>query len=173
MKKIILLLAFTVSSISLSAQSKAFLTDTQDIRPQHNIYLNLLGDASIASLNYERLLFITPGFFFSGKAGVGYNEEFSICSSGDCSPERFLTITHHITGNLGKGRHFAEFGLGGTLINGNTDEKYLAYPIVGYRLHPLRSKKVNFRIYGSVPFTGLDTEDILYAPYGLSVGISL
>ena len=84
-----------------------------------------------------------------------------------------MTITHHITGNLGKGRHFAKFGLGGTIINGNTDQNYLAYPIVGYRLHPLRSKKAKFRIYGSVPFTGLDTEDILYAPFGLSVGISL
>ncbi|MFD2515934.1 hypothetical protein ACFSRY_18830 [Pontibacter locisalis] len=172
MKKIVLLIALTASSLSLFAQSKAGLTDKPEIRPQNNIYINLLGDASIVSLNYDRLLFISQGFFFSGKVGVGYNEEFSICSSEGCSPEQFITVTHHVTGNLGKGRHFAEFGLGGTLINGNTNEKYLAYPIVGYRLQPLRSKKVNLRVYGSVPFTGLDTEDILYAPYGLSVGIS-
>ena len=172
MKKIMLLLAFTMSSISLFAQSKAELADKLNARPQNSIYLNFLGDASIVSLNYERLLFINPNFFFSGKLGVGYNEEFLICFSEDCTSERFITQTHHITGNIGKGRHYAEFGLGGTLIDGNTDENYLAYPIVGYRLHPLRSDKFNLRIYGSIPFTGLDTEDILYVPFGLSVGVS-
>ena len=172
MKKIVLLLVLTISSISLSAQGKAGIPDTTDTRPQNNIFLNLLGDASIISINYERLLFISPDFFLAGKLGVGYNEEFNICLSGECPSESFTTITHHITGNLGKGRHLVELGLGGTIINGNTDENYLAYPIVGYRLHPLKSGKVSFRIYGSVPFTGLDTEDILFMPVGISVGIS-
>ena len=105
--------------------------------------------------------------------GFGYNEEFQICFSGPCSspPEKYATIPHHITGNLGQRKHFFEFGLGGTIFNGNTNQKYLIYPIVGYRIVPLASGKVNFRIFGQIPFSGLETEDIISIPFGLTLGV--
>jgi len=80
-------------------------------RPKNNISLNLLGDASIISVNYERIFVINSSFFVTGKVGFGYNKEFLFCLFGSCNtPDRFFTIPHHITGNLGKGRHFFEFG---------------------------------------------------------------
>jgi hypothetical protein len=171
MKRIILIIVFAISGTFLFAKNNR---DSTDIRPINNINLNICGDASIISLNYERLFLINQNFFITGKLGIGYNQEFQICLFGTCSPpEDYLTIPHHITGNLGKGRHFLEFGLGGTIINGKTNQHYLLYPIVGYRLQPLKSNKVNFRIFGSIPFTGLETEDILFIPFGLSLGVSL
>jgi hypothetical protein len=149
--------------------------DTLYRRPSNNVYVNLLGDASWISINYERRFFVRPTYFLTGKIGYGYNEEFQICIWDNlCSSNhQYITIPHHISVNVGKGRHYLETGIGGTLIMGHTSQNYLLYPIVGYRLHPLRKNKINFRIYGQVPFTGLITEDIIFFPFGLSVGLSL
>ncbi|SIN65308.1 hypothetical protein [Algoriphagus halophilus] len=95
---------------------------------------------------------------------------FGPCSPGD---EKYVTILYHITGNLGKSRHFFEFGLGGTIIGGNTTQPYLFYPIVGYRILPLKSKRLNFRVFGLIPFSGRITDDILFMPFGLNLGISI
>ncbi|MGB4204332.1 MAG: hypothetical protein WBJ84_01800 [Bacteroidales bacterium] len=101
---------------------------------------------------------------------MGYNEEFQVFFGPP--PEKYATIPHHITGNLGKGRHFFEFGIGGTIISGNTTQPYILYPIVGYRFLPLTSDKFNFRVFGQIPFTGLETDDIIFIPLGLSLGVS-
>jgi hypothetical protein len=171
MKRIILIIVFAISGTFLFAKNNG---DSTDKRPINNIDLNICGDASIISLNYERLFLIKQFFFITGKLGIGYNEEFKVCAFGPCSPpEKYITIPHHITGNLGKGRHFFEFGIGGTIINGITNQHYWLYPIVGYRLQPLKSNKVNFKIFGSIPFSGLNSvEDIFFIPFGLSLGIS-
>ena len=169
MKKIITTLVFTISGLILFAQNKI---DTVNIRPSNNIYLDILGDASLISINYERLFFITPYFFITGKLGIGYNQQFKTLM-GTSPEEKYLTLPHHITGNLGKGRHFFEFGLGGTVINGKTNQHYLFYPIVGYRLQPLKSNRINFRIFGSTPFSGLNSdEDIAFTPFGICLGVS-
>jgi hypothetical protein len=133
-----------------------------------------LGDASLFSINYERQFLVSSTIILSSKFGLGYNEEFKLCIIGPCSssPEKYLTIPHHITGNFGKGKYFFEFGLGGTIINGNTNQPYLLYPIVGFRTLPLMSNKFNFRIFGQIPFSGLETEDIIFIPFGVSLGIS-
>lgn len=141
-------------------------------RPRNNISLNIAGDASIISVQYERVFFIKSTLFVTGKIGFGYNEEMEWCFWGCDPPEKFFTITHHITGNLGKGRHFLELGLGGTILNGSTTQKYLVYPILGYRLHPLNFNKANFRIFGQYPFSGIPDELGYFSPIGLSVGIS-
>lgn len=171
MRKVILVLILLNTDIILFAQNQKELVNT---RPLNSISLNLLGDASIISLNYERQFLVSPTFILSSKLGFGYNEEFQLCISGPCSsaPEMYLTVPHHITVNIGKGRHFFEFGLGGTIINGNTTQPYLLYPIVGYRILPLRSNKINIRIFGLLPFSGLETDDILFIPFGLSIGES-
>ena len=91
------------------------------------------------------------------------------------TPEKYLTFPHHITVNLGKGESFLEFGLGGTIINGNTSNNYLLYPIIGYRTQSLRSNVLNFRIFCMVyNFWNLgDDEDVIFFPIGMSLGYIL
>ncbi len=170
-RKIVLLIILLLTGRVLFAQNQEGIIKA---RPINNINLNLLGDASIISVNYERQIIVSSIFILSSKLGLGYNEEFQICIWGPCSTpsEKYLTIPHHITGNIGKGKHFFEFGLGGTIINGNTTQPYLLYPIFGYRILPLNSNKLNFRIFGQIPFSGTETEDILFIPFGLSLGVS-
>jgi hypothetical protein len=116
---------------------------------------------------------MSSNFFLTAKLGLGYNEEDQWCLFGGCDPpEKYLTIPHHVSGNYGKGRHFFEFGVGGTIINGETSQNYLVYPFAGYRLQPFISNKFIFRAFACIPFTGLDTEDILFVPFGLCFGIS-
>lgn len=165
MKKQILITVLAMVCSTLFAQNNE--------RPLNSIQINLFGDASIVSINYDKQFLISPAFILSSKFGLGYNEEFQLCIFGPCSPpEKYLTIPHHITGNFGKGKHFFEFGLGGTIISGNTNQNYFLYTIVGYRILPLNSNKVNFRLYGQIPFTGFKIEDIFFIPFGLSSGIS-
>lgn len=167
-KLVIISIIFAISSTFLLAQKNS---DTLTTRPQNSFALNMFGDASITSVGYERLFANKPGFFLTGKIGIGLNQEFKICVWGPCDPpEMFLTIPHHITANFGKGRHFLEIGLGGSIIAGNTRQHYFIYPILGYRFQPIKSKKLNFRIYGSIPFTGMNTDDIMFIPVGLSLG---
>lgn len=169
MKRNILTIILILTGAVIFAQIN---DDSISRRPVNSISINLLGDASIISVNFERIFLISSTFILTGKLGLGYNEEFQFCIFGSCPPpEKYLTIPHHVTGNLGKGRHFFEFGLGGTIVSGNTNQYYLFYPIVGYRLLPLKSNKVNFRIFGQIPFSGLETEDILFIPIGLNLGI--
>lgn len=170
MKKTILTLLLASYGILLFAQNN---NDSNHIRPGNGIYLNLLGDASLISINYEKLFFVSSNFIVTGKSGLGYNEKFQICFGGPCwEPKRYVTVPHHITGNIGEGRNFLEFGLGGTIIGGNTSQHYLLYPIVGYRLVPLKANKLNFRIFGQIPFSGLETEDVIFVPIGGSLGLS-
>lgn len=86
-----------------------------DSRPLNSVYLNFFGDASFISLNYERQFLVSKTFIISSKVGLGYNEEFQfLCFPLCLSNEKYLTVPHHITANLGKERHFFEFGFGGT-----------------------------------------------------------
>lgn len=161
----IIVILFNISTTLLSQTP----SEPVDSRPLNSIYLNLLGDASAISVNYERIFLIDPNFILTCKLGLGCNEEFNILGP---SEQQYLTIPHHITGNLGKGRHFFEFGIGGTIISGNTRQPYILYPIVGYRILPLKSDKFNFRVFGQIPFTGLETDVIIFIPLGLSFGVS-
>ena len=152
-------------------------------RPLKSIGLNFLGDASIISINHEKLYLVGKSNILSTKLGLGYNQEFCISFySGQCSPiEDYLTIPHHFTANIGKKRSFFEFGLGGTMISGKTNwpgGPYILYVIIGYRFLPLLSNKFNFRIYCQppIPIGKVDNDfslpDFIYIPLGLNIGIS-
>ena len=153
-------------------------------RPLNNISLNLLGDASIISINYEKQYLVGKSYILSTKFGLGYNQEFCISfGNGSCSPvEDYLTIPHHFTANIGKRRSFFEFGLGGTILSGETSEPYILNVIIGYRFLPFHSNKFNFRIYLQPPIPIKELEkpvdnnfphpDIRYIPFGVSAGIS-
>ncbi len=190
--KHILLIIFLITRTILFAQNQEEIIKT---RPLNNINLNLLGDASLISVNYERLFLVSPIFLLSSKSGLGYNIEFLVY--GD-KPEQYLTMPLHITGNLGKGMHFIEFGLGATAIIGVISETlffysigpfhklglgnsafsepntqpYILYPIIGYRIIPLRSLGINFRGFLQIPFTGFDAVNILFIPFGVNFGVS-
>ncbi|MFN5334803.1 MAG: hypothetical protein ACK5BV_06420 [Bacteroidota bacterium] len=166
----VILLLFIVSSGLVQAQRPKSKTDSF---PSNNIYLNLLGDASLVSINYEKKFYVRPNYFLTAKIGVGYNEEFDICIWGECErPESYLTIPAHISVNVGKGRHFFEGGIGGTIIRGVEANDFILYTILGYRLYPLRKNKISFRIYGEIPYSGILTESILFIPVGVSLGLS-
>lgn len=184
MKKFILLITLIIPGTLILAQDKDTIVLS---RPVDNVNVNLLGgDGSLISINYEHIYIVKNNFFLSGKGGLGYNREFqlNICIWGPCEPppppEQYVTIPHHITGNLGKKRHFLEFGLGGTIVFGNTYQHYYLYPLLGYRIQPLHSDKHNFRIFGSLPIWGLastpwgpykEGSTIMFLPFGLSMGI--
>ena len=171
MKRIFLITTLLVVSTLLFAQNNDELLDA---RPVNSININLLGDASIVSINYERQYSIVPGLILTGKMGVGIQEEFQLCFSEPCvtSPDNYVTIPQHITLNRGNKRHFFELGFGGTLIGGHQTLAYIIYPIVGYRFLPLQSDRFNFRIFGQIPLVELGTNYILFIPFGLSLGIS-
>jgi hypothetical protein len=151
----------------LSAQQR----DENVQRPLNSINLNLLGDASIISINYDRMHVISPTFLLSTKIGMGYNEEFQLCIFGPCpAPYSYFTLPHHVTANFGRKKHFFEIGLGATVVSGITDVPYSVYPLAGYRFMPLNSGNLNFRLYGLVPIR--EPDDYLVSPIGLSVGMS-
>lgn len=177
MKTLISLLILFCSITMLQSQN---MTDSLNIRPLNNFNLNLSGDASFISINYERIFFFSPTFLMSSGVGLGYNEEIKMCfdffGTSSCPPpQSCLTIPHHITGNIGKGRGFLEFGLGGTFFAGSTSNSYVLYPIIGYRFLPLRSNKMSFRFYFEYPITESDlwlNNDVFFIPIGFSLGIS-
>lgn len=113
----------------------------------------------MVSVNYDKVFLIKHAFILTGKLGAGYYQEIPIWKN-QLTPPKYFTIPHHITGNLGKRQHFFEFGLGGTFLNGHSDNIYIIYPIIGYRLLPFESNKVNFRIYGQIPVTGFNILNI-------------
>ncbi len=170
MKRIILLTIALSNWIMLLAQSQEKI---RDVRPLNSLSLNLFGEASIFSFNYEKEFIVSRNCILSSKIGLGFNQEFKLCLFGPCSPaHNYITIPHHITANFGESGHLFELGLGGTIVNGITNQHYVLYPIYGYRFLPLQPRKINFRIFGEIPFTGFDIEDYIFSPIGLNIGFS-
>jgi hypothetical protein len=171
MRKLILIILLLNSSKILIAQD---IYEDVEKRPLNNVSLNFAGDASLVSINYERQFIVSPNFIISSRIGLGHYVEFETCSLKPCipPPDRFLTIPHHITGNLGKERHFFEFGFGGVVIDGNTPQPYIFYPLIGYRVLPLLSKEISFRLFVHIPFSGIEVDGIFFIPAGFSFGLT-
>lgn len=144
-------------------------------RPLNNAFINFLGDGSLASINYERLLPVySDHVFITAGLGIGMNSLVTFHANGETvyTSSSFPVIPHHITGNIGSGRHFLEFGLGGTILANKSGQHYLPYLSLGYRLQPLNTNRVSARIFGSYPLQSLERFDIIYIPVGVSVGWS-
>lgn len=133
------------------------------------------GDASGLSIAYERFFRIRSNLALAARLGLGYNEEFQLCIFGSCSsaPARYTTLPHSFTANFGTKKHFFEIGVGGTLLGGSTNKPYWLHGLIGYRLQPVKLKKINFRVFGCVPLNGVESDDILFAPVGISAGFLL
>lgn len=177
MKKKFLTLILIVSATIICAQdSNKYI----DIRPVNNIYINVFGDASLISLNYEKLFIIHPNIILTGKIGLGFNLGDLFCSNGSCSLHNYITIPHHLTINFGIDRFFLEIGYGGTVVNGNRNQEYLIYPLFGIRFHPLHVEQVAIRLYANFPFSiyrdysfsPWEDERVIFIPFGLSLGVS-
>lgn len=169
MKKLILIsLIFLSGSLSYAQTGN----ESDDKRPVNNFNLTCLGNASLISLNYEYLYFVRPNFSIAFNLGVGYNEEFQIIVFGPKTPPKtYITLPHYVTGNVGNGRSFLEFGLGGTFMDSETQQHYYLYPIVGYRIQPLRKSRMYFRIFGEL-FSGYKDPEVYLFPGGFSLGFS-
>ncbi len=147
---------------------------SQDFRLKNYLSMSFLGDASLIALNYERQFLMSSDNFLSSNFGIGYNREFIlICWPSPCPVLRdFLTISHHLKTNIGKGNNFFEFGFGGTLLVGayGKTKSFLAYPIIGYKRYSSEAKKISLRIFLSFPIYRLNTTGIIYSPVGVSLG---
>ena len=152
--------------------------DFSETRPKNDVSINLLGDASLFSFGYERLLIASPNFLLTGKLGLGYNQEglpsVTFCLSPPCELgpserfEKYITLPHHLTANFGAEKKFLEIGIGGTIFSGG----YVPYVIAGFRLHPLVSDKLSLRIFAQRRFFFKNTSDIIFIPLGMSFGLA-
>ena len=173
MNTTILILILIINSISLLGQEKEVKYYS---RPLNNIGINLLGDCSIIAVNYERLIPFRE-IFFIGKLGIGSNviTDFSLGGSG--KDESILTIPHHFAGNIGKRKHLFEFGFGGTLLIGNITQHYILYPIIAYRIQPMRHRKAFVRLYFNMPITHYPSyqlfDYIFISYFGFCIGGSI
>ena len=161
--RITLVLILSLITFGLTAGDNPYL------RPRNNINLSLFGDASIISINYERLFANNPKFFLASKIGAGYSESMGLPNKNTS----LLSIPAHFTGNYGGRKHFFEFGFGGTALfyGGLTYWDYCIYPMIGYRFQPLKKDRVSFRIFAGYPLTGeIDIHNYWFFPAGFSIG---
>ncbi|MCX6232106.1 MAG: hypothetical protein NTZ33_11235 [Bacteroidetes bacterium] len=174
MKKIILATIIALL-INISFAQYRYNFNNEDIRPVNLINLDILGESSLISLNYERLFLNTSNFFLAAELGLGLYLLPNVL--GGYSPI-YLSIPHHITANLGVCNHFLEFGAGGT-FNTNEHHNYIFYVILGYRLQPLDSDKIYLRIFSNSVFQDFKISPFysppgyFFIPFGISVGISI
>ena len=120
---------------SVFQQDPYALNKQSSTRPLNNINLNLLGDGALLAINYERLFVVKSNVMLSAKVGYGYYQEICFVFCKDLVEYR--TIPLHLTANIGTGSHFLEVGLGGNITVGYSNHNI--YPIIGYRLQPLRT----------------------------------
>jgi hypothetical protein len=161
--KLLLLLILAFSGQVTEAKTNPYL------RPRNNFNLSLFGDASVLSVNYERLFSNNRKFFLAGNAGIGYSLSMGL----PVKNTSLLSLPMHFTGNYGERKHFFEFGLGGTLLFYGDFKfwDYCIYPQVGYRFQPIKKDRFSFRFYVGYPVTDkIDMDNYWFFPVGISMG---
>lgn len=176
MKRDILLWFLVFGSLTLTAQEN-FPVPTAADRPLNSFVVNLLGNGSNVSLSYERLFRINDYMFLSGSLGAGFGRQLSnrdpLQDTITTVRQGYLTIPALITINGGRGRHFAEAGIGSTAAIGNVYPHILYFLTAGYRLQPLRSGNLSLRIYGNLLFNKNDDfRNLYFIPFGVSLGVA-
>ncbi|HNY15198.1 MAG TPA: hypothetical protein PKI12_06640 [Bacteroidales bacterium] len=167
MARLIIIILCSVAVQGIFAQERGVPAGR---RPSNTISVNLLGDGSNVSLNYEKLFRLNDFLFFTARAGAGYGRQLTLGNDSLNLPV-YLAIPVHVTINAGKGRHFAELGMGNTLNSGNVDPHYLYFLIYGYRFYPLNRNNISIRIFGNLLLNKKDDYHNLYfVPFGFSLG---
>lgn len=171
MKRIILLLVLFYSTLTIRAQNdeRPPVSD-----PKNSVNIDLLGNATLVGISYERIIKISRNSFLAGKVGVGYGKEL-LLDYYDTLATKFpvyISLPHQITFNIGKNRNFIEAGAGGTIILGNASPHYVPYFTAGYRFRPLYAGNIKFRIFGNfLPINHKSYRNIFFVPFGMSLGL--
>ena len=146
--------------------------EAKDIRIKeapNYIFLNVIGDVSLVSLNYERSYFFSSKFRIAGKIGIGYNINFLL----DKPSEHFFTLPNHLMAIYGNMYNF-ELGIGSTLIIGaESSSEYYLYPSAGYRLifYTKDMGLTCIRLFGTI-LPNWDSYSYVAIPFGVSLGTS-
>lgn len=138
---------------------------------RQQLSLNLGGHASAISVQYEYLQLGKESIDYNARIGLGYNEEFNLFPTE--KNESFLCVPARVGIILGKKRHRLELSLGSSLVLGNTNQHFIAYPSLGYRFLPREVNKLTFGLYFQVPSEAREMQDILFIPFGLELGYLL
>jgi len=173
MKKLLLVAYILLLSSCLLSQEMKFFNQ----RPDRNLTIGLGGDGGVVSVHYEKLNIISYNLIMATEIGLGATQDFSISDPN----HYYLSIPFNISACFGKRMHLFEAGLGAT-INLRLNDPYYdfcIYPIIGYRIQPVKSRKVMFKIYTSIPYNlnyltyiNLKNSDIYFIPIGISIGKS-
>lgn len=186
LRPLIILLFTVVTSISAAQTQESEIR----LRPTNGVYFDLFGGGSIFSANYEKLFLSREKSFFTFKVGAGYtrgksdanigvtNHEidagigvFDYSSTKDYSaPTNHLSLPAHLSLNIGKGKHFFEFGIHYTYYVPAKSVIHTYGPMFGYRFQPTQSGKAIFRFYINLPMVNF-TEIHWYSPVGISFGL--
>lgn len=171
--RIILVFLLLISAAAASGQESGRSVSG---RPVNSINLNLLGRGSNFAVSYERIISVKSYLFITADLGAGYGKEVQLVIDSTYAnvKPRYLTLPHHITINIGKGRSFLEIGLGGTAAIGNVFPHYLFYPVAGYRFQPFTSGNMKVRLFVNyVPGSHEDYRNVFFIPFGLCLGYCL
>jgi len=145
---------------------------TKDQFKKNAVYVDLLGNGLLLSINYSRVIVKKDRFFLSGQLGIG----------GELSVPMFA-VPHQVTLNIGKPgkKSYFEVGVGGTFAhgtdwrNGRNDVHLFSYmlsPIAGYRF---QGRRFFFRAYLSplIQIAGYTYNRWAVTPYGgISLGVA-
>lgn len=151
------------------------VTTPEQPYPKHHVYINFLGDASLISLNYDHMWRLRNAGdfkqFISTKIGIGRNREFTLNFSS--TADRYITLPHHVTYNMGTENAHFEIGLGGTRILDDLPE-YILYPTIGGRIVSKSYPHFSFRLYCQVPVNRFYDfySNAYFIPIGTSLGIA-
>jgi hypothetical protein len=171
MNRIILLLVFLNFALLTTAQDEERMPVPD---PLNSINVDLLGNATLIGVSYERIIKISKNSFLAGKLGTGYGKELLLDYYDTLATEYpvYVSIPHQITFNIGKSRHYIEAGVGGTITIGDVSPHYVPYITAGYRLNPLYAGNIKFRVFGNfIPVDHKNYRNIFFVPFGLSLGL--
>jgi len=102
---------YLLFSLHIFFISGLYAVKAQELVPEpkrNTIFVELLGNGGIYSLNYDRILISKEKWKLAGRAGVSYFNFF------DDFNTQFYAIPLEVSHLLGKGNHFLETGLGFT-----------------------------------------------------------
>ena len=149
------------------------LDDTTNSIPLNSFSLDAFANASVCSINYERIIIKSSGFLLITKFGIGFNPgEIKQQKYGDDSGNSSYTygppvIIRYISANIGKRNHFIEIGIGNSLATGGLYN----YPSFGYRYISSLKNKACFRLFFQIPLSGDNKKELFLFPIGTSIGI--
>lgn len=164
--KYFIFLYLLLSFISIHAQNEN--DSLVDYHPFAFVELNAGGNVSTMSLSFGNYLCVGRNQYGAASIGLGVVEYLT---TGTMNSDMRITVPYYLTFMVGKSRHFAEFGAGGTFVLGPVNKLHYFYPMLGYRFYPLRRNKFHFRLYGSLSnIKAQDNVDVYRV--GCSVGFS-